>query len=644
MTGKSYRATLSKGRSGWCVIFRHPVCKSADEKNQLRVRRGLGTRDEVEAQRLVDELNQILSDPTYWNPTAREKAQAKFSEKIVAAFYDFIRSERFSTSELRDQFLPLPGRDNGYSTVQLVGTTGAGKTTLARQLLGTDPKNERFPSTSAAKTTVCDLELITAAGNFRAVVTFVPRDRVRQYIMECVIAAVASAVEQSPDAEVARRLMEHSEQRFRLNYILGRLTPKNGRGNENLEDDEEIDDDDNDAFGQTEETEVTKEEQEQMSCFLRGILERISLLAKEVRERIKQAAEEFEIDLAKASPKDRDILQELVEDDLVQEEQILHDNEFHCLVDEILDEVEARFGYIKDGEITKSHDGWPAIWTLEADNRRDFIESINRFSSNYAPNFGRLLTPIVESILACGDFLPVWGKVPAPKLVLLDGQGIGHTADRTASLSTSITKQFQRADLIILVDNAAQPMQAAPNAVLRTLVSSGHESKLVIAFTHFDEVKGDNLCGSEDKKNHIIGSFFNAVQAIGKVTGRDSEQSLRRLYPERIVFLAKIQDRVSDGASFTRKQFNHLIDLIQKAIVPPAPIVHHPVYDVANLVLATQKATQEFHDRWRGILGMDTRSGTSPAHWTRLKALTKRIALSKAFDSSQNSYEVSIRD
>jgi ABC-type glutathione transport system ATPase component len=102
---------------------------------------------------------------------------------------------------LCDTFLPLPGKDDGYTTVQLIGTTGAGKTTLVRQLLGTHPKRERFPSTSAAKTTVSDFEVILASGPFRAVVSFLPRERVRQYIMECVIAAVAARVEGTSEDE-----------------------------------------------------------------------------------------------------------------------------------------------------------------------------------------------------------------------------------------------------------------------------------------------------------------------------------------------------------------------------------------------------------------------------------------------------------
>lgn len=254
---------------------------------------------------------------------------------------------------------------------------------------------------------------------------------------------------------------------------------------------------------------------------------------------------------------------------------------------------------------------------------------MNKFTSNYAPNFGKLLTPIVEGVRVFGPFSPEWETEDQPKLVLLDGQGIGHTADKTSSLSTSITKNFQKADLILLVDNAAQPMQAAPNAVLRTLVSSGHESKLAIAFTHFDEVRGDNLRGTADKKNHVIGSFFNAVQAIGKIAGRDAEQALKRLHPDRILFLSKIQDQLSEKAKFTRNQFRQLLDLMSAAIEPPAPVIYHPVYDVANLVLAVQQATQEFHDRWRGILGLGSRSGVTSEHWTRVKALTRRVGVMK---------------
>lgn len=607
-----YRASLSKGRTGWCVIFRHPVCKSPNGRQQLRVRRGLGTRDETEAEMLVGQLNEILADPNYWNPTSKEKAEAKFEPRIVAAFYDHISPEKYDAWSDREAAIPLPTKDDGYAVVQLVGTTGAGKTTVVRQLIGTDPKQERFPSISAAKTTTCDLELVIADGDYRAAVSFIPRDQVRQYIMECATAAVSAHLESNPN-EVARRFMEHSEQRFRLGYILGHITPTSSK-TEELEDDDEEE-------SIVEEAEVNSEDQKRYAERLQEFLTWIESIAFRLKAAIAEAAKDFKIDLTRASSQDRDVLQELVE------EQLLHDDDFHSLVDEILDEVEARFEYVQTGSLDRGRDGWPRRWTFESDDRESFIRSVNRFSSNYAPTFGQLLTPLVEGIRIAGPFSPNWHEGDTPRIVLLDGQGIGHTADSTSSISTAVTKRFQIADVILLADNAAQPMQAAPVAVLRTLVSSGHEAKLGILFTHFDEVKGDNLRGSGAKKDHVIGSFYNAVHAIGKTAGRDAEQSLKRLIPDRLFFLSGIQEVLPTGSKLTRSELARLLDTIERSILPPPPVHYSPVYDVANLVLAFQNATQEYHDAWRGILGYGSRSGVNPEHWTRVKALTRRIGV-----------------
>jgi len=86
--------------------------------------------------------------------------------------------------------IPLPrSSDSAYRQVLLLGTTGGGKTTLVRQLIGTDPHTERFPSTSTARTTVSDMEILLSPGLFRAAVTFLPRDEIRDYVEESMSAA-----------------------------------------------------------------------------------------------------------------------------------------------------------------------------------------------------------------------------------------------------------------------------------------------------------------------------------------------------------------------------------------------------------------------------------------------------------------------
>jgi hypothetical protein len=76
--------------------------------------------------------------------------------------------------------------------------------------------------------------------------------------------------------------------------------------------------------------------------------------------------------------------------------------------------------------------------------------------------------------------------------VLFDGEGLGHTPSTSASVSTTVSRRIGEVDAALLVDSAAQPMQAAPVAEMRELARSGNAAKLIVVFTHFDEVKGDN--------------------------------------------------------------------------------------------------------------------------------------------------------
>jgi len=617
MSERQKRATLSKGRASWCAIFRHPVVKTPDGQS-LRVRRGLGTKDESEAKELVGQLNEILAEPAYWTLAARKRADQAFDEKIVAAFYDHMEPPQRNHWAEREEVIALPGGkgvEDGYARALFMGTTGAGKTTLVRQLLGTNPSTERFPSTSAAKTTVCDIELVFDNGPFRAVVSFFERDLIRQYITDCVIAAVSSSAEGQSKKHVERRFLTHADQRFRLGYLLG--TPATVGTDDELEDE-----DDEDTLFDDSDIALTDEDREVLQATLRKYFEAIESLAGRYRGRLLEVARNLNIDLNKATRPERDAMEEIIEDEL------LRDEALHTLVDEIMDDVESRFEQLQDGETVCGRDGWPLRWEWECADRAKFIATVNRFSSNFAPHFGTLLTPLVEGIRVAGPFTPAWTTGgDLPRLVLMDGQGLGHTADTLSSVSTRITSRYQIADAIILVDNAAQPMQAATSGAIESLVTSGHEDKLLLCFTHFDEVKGDNLAGTTAKKDHVLGSLENVITTISKSQGRQAERSLRMAIPDRVFFVSNIHKPLSKGARHTRRELDRLVDGVMNMIVPAGPIEYKPVYDVANLVLAVQAGGHEFHDRWKGLLSLGSRSGVAPEHWTRIKALTRRLGI-----------------
>ena len=90
-------------------------------------------------------------------------------------------------------------------------------------------------------------------------------------------------------------------------------------------------------------------------------------------------------------------------------------------------------------------------------DREEFMRRVRWFSSNYAPAFGRLVTPLVQGIRVRGPFVPHF-TADSTDLVLIDGQGFGHTPESTASVSTQVTKRYAEVDAILLVDNAMQSM------------------------------------------------------------------------------------------------------------------------------------------------------------------------------------------
>lgn len=60
-------------------------------------------------------------------------------------------------------------------------------------------------------------------------------------------------------------------------------------------------------------------------------------------------------------------------------------------------------------------------------------------------------------------------------------------------MTTHVTRRFSEVEPILLVDNAEQPVQAVAQSVLRAVASSGNYTKLLLAFTRFDQVKDLSL-------------------------------------------------------------------------------------------------------------------------------------------------------
>ena len=626
MVNPRYSASLSQtqGRSGFSIIFRHPARRDeASGKPGVRVRRGLGTRDEAEAERLRNELNVLLGDPEYHDPAARAEAERRFDPRVVDIFFDKMVPEETDFAALREAViaLPEPGSD-GYRRVLFLGTTGAGKTTLVRQLLGTDPENERFPSTSTAKTTIHDTEIVLAEGGWRAVVTFASSDEVREHLNECISAAVLAAANKADDAEVLRRLLNHVNQRFRFNYVLGNGPAVVPHGSD-------FDDDDEESEG---EVDLLSEEERDV-IDVAGTADMLARTLKKLRELARRLGDKLRAELGVRGDDDERVAEELFEEEL--DNLLRDDEEFHQVTDALMEEIEKRFDLLPPGKVQKTRQSWPIAWSGEwpVEERAEFLRAISRFSSNYAPFFGQLLTPLVNGVRVAGPFTPTWGGSELPKLVLLDGEGLGHTPTSSSAVSTTVSRRIEAADAVLLVDSATQPMQAAPLAAMREVVATGNARKLIMAFTHFDEVKGDNLPNASAKVQHVLASAENVLAAFGEELGPYAERALRQRLESARFFFADIHQPLSDATVSGRRtisQFRKLLEAVDTVIERPVPAEARPVYDRMNLVLAIRAAADAFHEAWRPRLGLEFKPGFAKEHWTRVKALSLRLATGRA--------------
>ncbi len=605
------------GRPGFSVSFRHPCRKDSKGKAGLKMRRGLGTADALEADALVVQMNQLLSDEAWWNSAKYPDALKAFDKRIVDAFYDGLQASVPDSYEARNGIIPLPDSTSGYARVLFVGTTGAGKTSLLRHLIGSDPEKDRFPSTSAARTTVSDIEVIPAEGAYSAAVTFFSDVVIQTNIEDCVLNACGAVWERMPEDKIADRFLHHPDQRFRLSYVLGSW--QKNKALEQASDDWDFGESDAAAAAATSDDEAVSVEQSiAMQTKLEQYVQRISGFAKLKADAI---SAELLPDLMSASLEDREAAKEIFQ------EELFEDEIFHEIVQDVMEDILHRFDRLNLGNRSyrMGSSKWPTMWTFETTDRSQFLRQVRWFSSNFAPSFGKLLTPLVDGIRVRGPLFPTFTDRQA-KVVLLDGQGLGHTPDSSTSVTTHITKRFADVDAILLVDNAEQPIQAAAQSVLRATASSGNYNKVAIAFTHFDQVKGLNLPKYSDKKAHVLASIHNYLAKLREVLNGPVVSAMERTIDDQAFMLGALQSTSDKLPIGVRMQLCALLDFFERSIVPSALPDAKPTYDPSGLGFAVQRAADNFQKTWAARLGRVLSPNLSAEHHTRVKALNRRIS------------------
>ena len=303
-------------------------------------------------------------------------------------------------------------------------------------------------------------------------------------------------------------------------------------------------------------------------------------------------------------------------------------HDFGQLSLDIMDVLSERFELIMTGRFERSATGWPTTWYYEEGSRNAFLKQVRWFSSNHDQQFGRLLTPLVDGVRVRGPFqsTAIEPRGKGRQLVLLDGEGLGHSAKEATSVSTKVTEKFPEVDMILLVDSSQSPLQAASLELLRSVGSSGHGHKLAIAFTHFDQVKGDNLGSYNKRRSHVRASIGNAIGSLRESLGAPVAEILERQLERGDFYLGDL-DRPTEGirTGFI-KTMRQLIERMQQSADRAEPTDLAPLYNIARLELALRDAADGFKNPWLARLGLTFHEVIRKEHWGRVKALCRRIA------------------
>lgn len=611
------RKHRTEGRRFFSVTFRHPMKGEKGRTSGRKVAKGLGTENETDADKWVNQLNELLASPQYHAYSAEAEARKQFDPIVCDIFYEGLEPAGINHRAEREKRIPLP-RD-GYTWNLLMGITGAGKSSMLRRLAGIDPKTEKFPAISINRTTTCDIELITGGQDYRSVVTFMSQPQAQQAVTDAVSAAVLEAAVGGDDARAMGKFLEQSDMRFRLKHLLGDWETETSEDEFVFEGEADADAD-SERDGEVADKETLKQP-------LRGFLRRIRAIAIEASSTVAASLGPLE----KLVGEDRNYALEEIQEEAEQMDTFLE------LVSDVMSEIRARFEIATAGEYLRTSTGWPAAWTLTlpTEKRAEFIQALRWFSGNTRSRWGKLLTPLVTGIRVKGPFRPAWAKGDY-KHVIIDTEGLMH-AKASSDIPIPLTALFKDVDTVILIESAKNALHSPVAAkVFEAIATTGYTSKFALVFTHMDLAKADDLRDSKSKKEKVFGGVRNILEnEIAKTAGRDAAQHLEAHLRTNTFYFAYLDPNrypSKDPAAVAKfekvlgEQFRELALNLTSRTQPDLRLPAYPKYSMKHLALAVREASVSFIEIWDALLGFKYSQETDPAPWQSVKAMSRRYA------------------